>query len=209
MKEYKSREFCKDVGCSIQYLIDNKENENLKENPKNYCKRECSAYRFHQWLQDNDYKIVKDMDYTVDILRQWFDILEENLANELEMIDIISMDLDEPLEYIENCIRDLEGRIGEKKNISQGGDIMKLDEFYMVETDHFKQRCEERNVDMHTILYSLRNRLTELRGYRNINKDLIYQSDRFSVIFRIKNKTIILKTVLNKKAEWIKEAIVM
>ena len=125
------------------------------------------------------------------------------------MIDIISMDLDEPLEYIENCIRDLEGRIGEKKNISQGGDIMKLDEFYMVETDHFKQRCEERNVDMHTILYSLRNRLTELRGYRNINKDLIYQSDRFSVIFRIKNKTIILKTVLNKKAEWIKEAIVM
>lgn len=86
---------------------------------------------------------------------------------------------------------------------------MKLDEFYLVETDHFKQRSKERGVDMHTILYSLRGRLTELRGYRNIDKDLVYQSDRFSVIFRIKNKSIILKTVLNKRANWINEAIVM
>lgn len=64
MKEYKSRDFCKDAGCSIQYLIDNKEEKNLKEDPKNFCKAECAAYRFHKWLKENDYKIVKDIDYT-------------------------------------------------------------------------------------------------------------------------------------------------
>lgn len=86
---------------------------------------------------------------------------------------------------------------------------MKLNEFHIVETDHFKERSQQRDVDMHEILYSLRDRITELRGYKNIDKDLVYQSDRFSVVMRIINKTIILKTVLNRKFNWIKEAIVM
>jgi hypothetical protein len=60
MIEYKSREYCKDTGC-LAY-----------KNPKlfgiddditlsDYCNyiNECHAYKFHKWLQKNDYKIVK------------------------------------------------------------------------------------------------------------------------------------------------------
>jgi hypothetical protein len=26
---------------------------------KKYCHEFCSAYKFHQWLKDNDYRIIK------------------------------------------------------------------------------------------------------------------------------------------------------
>ena len=59
MKEYQNKEFCKDAMCSIQYLIDNG-NEELKEDSKNYCENECPLYRFQQWLKENEYKIIKE-----------------------------------------------------------------------------------------------------------------------------------------------------
>jgi len=60
MSEYKSREYCKDVECEIQKIID-EDNTSLELGfAKGYCRNECSAYKFHKWLQENNYKIVKE-----------------------------------------------------------------------------------------------------------------------------------------------------
>lgn len=56
MEKYKSREYCKAIKCDVQ--------EDINEMPwkkqlyKVYCER-CSAYKFHHWLQENGYEIVK------------------------------------------------------------------------------------------------------------------------------------------------------
>ena len=53
MKEYKSREYCRDTECTVQMIRD------AGGTPFSNCKN-CEAYQFHQWLQDNGYKIVKE-----------------------------------------------------------------------------------------------------------------------------------------------------
>jgi len=58
MPEYKSREFCRDIECGMQKLIDN-DTELGKSFAKSFCRKECEAYKFHKWLQENNYKIVK------------------------------------------------------------------------------------------------------------------------------------------------------
>jgi len=63
--EYQSREYCKDVECDIQDLIDNGNGTELSKElskvfAKPFCKNQCEAYKFHKWLQEHDYKIVKD-----------------------------------------------------------------------------------------------------------------------------------------------------
>ena len=60
MIEYKSREYCKDVGCEIQKVIDKNDNSMELGFAKGFCKYDCSAYKFHQWLQENGYKILKE-----------------------------------------------------------------------------------------------------------------------------------------------------
>jgi hypothetical protein len=53
--EYQKREFCKDVKCKylkIQVL------EALREECRKHCPH--SAWKFHQWLQKNGYKIIKE-----------------------------------------------------------------------------------------------------------------------------------------------------
>jgi hypothetical protein len=57
MKEYQSREYCRDINCMFQKAIDN--NLDSKGVAKKYCHEKCKAYEFHQWLKDNGYKIVK------------------------------------------------------------------------------------------------------------------------------------------------------
>ena len=58
--EYQSREFCKDSNCHMQIKIENITEESGKEVLKEeHCREHCKAYQFHQWLKENDYKIVK------------------------------------------------------------------------------------------------------------------------------------------------------
>jgi hypothetical protein len=57
MPEYKSREYCRDVKCYNQLEYDN--GSISKNILKIYC-QDCKAYKFHQWLQENNYKIIKE-----------------------------------------------------------------------------------------------------------------------------------------------------
>lgn len=64
MNPYKSRSYCKSIGCQYQKYIDtgkwdNGETANPEYIKNLYCKI-CDAYKFHQWLKDNGYKIVKE-----------------------------------------------------------------------------------------------------------------------------------------------------
>jgi len=79
---------------------------------------------------------------------------------------------------------------------------------FIVETDHFKQRAEERGIGLQEIFYDLEDRIRDLRTYKYLNSDIAYKSGRFTLLFRVKNKTIILKTVIDKEAV-IKNAVIM
>lgn len=57
MPEYKSREYCRDINCYNQLQYDNQFIS--KKRLKTYC-QDCKAYKFHKWLQENNYKIVKE-----------------------------------------------------------------------------------------------------------------------------------------------------
>jgi hypothetical protein len=57
MTEYEGREFCRSIDCVMQIRID----ENIVVDvAKKYCHECCDAYKFHKWLQENGYQIVKD-----------------------------------------------------------------------------------------------------------------------------------------------------
>lgn len=53
MEEYKSREYCRDIDCETQRLID--KGHWIAEET---CKH-CRAYKFHDWIKKNGYKIIK------------------------------------------------------------------------------------------------------------------------------------------------------
>ena len=76
MPEYKSREYCRDVKCNNQLEYDN--GSISKNILKIYC-QDCKAYKFHKWLQEHDYKIVKAK------------ILEEHQEMDAEFEDISAM----------------------------------------------------------------------------------------------------------------------
>jgi len=60
--DYKRREFCSDVKCPLQLLL-NKEKEGSEkyEEIRNICKKRCihTTYDFHHWLTDRGFLIVK------------------------------------------------------------------------------------------------------------------------------------------------------
>jgi hypothetical protein len=56
-QEYQSREFCRKLPCLHQFEFDN--GDLSKEELKSYCE-ECRAYYFHDWLQENGYKLIKE-----------------------------------------------------------------------------------------------------------------------------------------------------
>ena len=60
MAEYPSREYCKDTECEIQQKMDSTANAREYNTLKAVCVMTCKAYMFHQWLQDHDYRIVKE-----------------------------------------------------------------------------------------------------------------------------------------------------
>lgn len=60
--EYKSREFCKDVKCPVQLLLDTREKGSEEyERIREICKAGClhTTREFHYWLIDKGYLIVK------------------------------------------------------------------------------------------------------------------------------------------------------
>lgn len=100
MVEYQSREYCRDTECGMQKLIDNdKENELGKSFAKSFCRKECEAYKFHKWLQEHDYKIVKakileehqEMDAEFEGISAMIEFRPENLSKDSlnELLDDI------------------------------------------------------------------------------------------------------------------------
>lgn len=60
--DYKKREFCNDVNCSVQLDL-NKQKPDSKEYEKirSICQKACkfTTYEFHHWLIDKGYLIVR------------------------------------------------------------------------------------------------------------------------------------------------------
>ncbi len=62
--EYKRREFCKSVKCSVQLeLNQQKENTEEYERVRQSCRANCryTTWQFHHWLIDNGYIIIRPM----------------------------------------------------------------------------------------------------------------------------------------------------
>ena len=60
--DYKRREFCKDVKCSIQLELDGqKEGSDNYEKIRKICQNDCryTTYQFHHWLINKGYLIVR------------------------------------------------------------------------------------------------------------------------------------------------------
>lgn len=60
--EYKSREFCRDVGCPVQLELDSKklgseEHEKIRQTCRTAGKH--TTWEFHHWLMDKGYLIVR------------------------------------------------------------------------------------------------------------------------------------------------------
>lgn len=60
MIDYSSREYCRDIDCTIQRMIDEPHLDDDASFAADFCRRNCAAYNFHNWLQENGYKIVKN-----------------------------------------------------------------------------------------------------------------------------------------------------
>jgi ferritin len=60
--DYKRREYCNDIQCPIQQLL-NQEQENTPkyEQIRDICKTDCihSTYEFHHWLIQKGYLLVR------------------------------------------------------------------------------------------------------------------------------------------------------
>jgi hypothetical protein len=60
--EYQRREYCKDISCPIQVLLDMEQESSPKyETIRNICKSSCihSTYEFHHWLIQKGYLIIR------------------------------------------------------------------------------------------------------------------------------------------------------
>ncbi|OHD62700.1 MAG: hypothetical protein A2176_12760 [Spirochaetes bacterium RBG_13_51_14] len=61
-REYKRREFCKDVKCPIQVELDaQKEGAEQHEAIRHICATDCryTTYQFHHWLINKGYMIIR------------------------------------------------------------------------------------------------------------------------------------------------------
>lgn len=101
MGKYKSREYCRDIMCSVQANI---ETGKFKKKflKKRICKK-CEARRFHKWLKAHNYAIVDKHDLRV--VEKNFEEVETAIFNELGHEGIYDLGLDEPFEYIQNVLK--------------------------------------------------------------------------------------------------------
>jgi len=61
-KDYQRREYCKDIGCLIQQLLEGQdEGSDEYEIIRGVCKVNCihSTYEFHHWLMGKGYLLVR------------------------------------------------------------------------------------------------------------------------------------------------------
>ena len=61
-EEYKSREFCKDVKCPVQLVLNSqKQGSEEYEKTRKTCRTDCkhTTWEFHHWLIDKGYIIVR------------------------------------------------------------------------------------------------------------------------------------------------------
>ena len=62
-REYRKREFCKDVMCPVQDKLDNLEQSSEEyERVREECKRACrhTTHEFHKWLIERGFLILKN-----------------------------------------------------------------------------------------------------------------------------------------------------
>lgn len=60
--DYKRREFCNDIKCSVQLDLNAQEEGSEEyERIRSICKNDCeyTTYQFHHWLMDKGYLIVR------------------------------------------------------------------------------------------------------------------------------------------------------
>jgi len=60
--EYQRREYCRDVGCKVQALLDGCESGSEQyEKIRSICTGNCihTTYEFHHWLIEKGYELVK------------------------------------------------------------------------------------------------------------------------------------------------------
>ncbi len=59
--EYQRREYCRDVACPIQGLLNEAEGSPRYEQIRNICKTDCihTTYEFHHWLIQKGYLLVR------------------------------------------------------------------------------------------------------------------------------------------------------
>ena len=60
--DYQRREFCKDLACPVQGLLDQQEaGSAVYEQVRAICKSDCihSTYEFHHWLIEHGYVVVR------------------------------------------------------------------------------------------------------------------------------------------------------
>ena len=60
--DYKRREYCNDIKCKIQVLLNKEESSSEKyEELRSICKSDClyTTYNFHHWLIEHGYELVR------------------------------------------------------------------------------------------------------------------------------------------------------
>jgi hypothetical protein len=60
--EYKRREYCNDIQCPVQVMMNEKEQDSMDYNGlREICQKKClhTTYEFHHWLIEKGYLLVK------------------------------------------------------------------------------------------------------------------------------------------------------
>ena len=62
---YQRREYCKDIKCPVQMIMDTYEdNVDLYNSLRVICQHDCihTTYEFHHWLIDRGYCLIREKD---------------------------------------------------------------------------------------------------------------------------------------------------
>jgi len=60
--EYQRREYCKDIACPVQMLLDRQQPDSEEyQEVRGICKANCihTTYEFHHWLIEKGYLLVR------------------------------------------------------------------------------------------------------------------------------------------------------
>jgi len=61
-EEYQKRSFCRDTECSVQLELDAKEKGSPEYQQVREKCRECGAWKFHGWLTEKGFLVVRQKD---------------------------------------------------------------------------------------------------------------------------------------------------